>query len=244
MRWPPLRRLTISAGERTVPGAWTIIACRKRFIDDKLADGLSDIDAVVILGSGMDTRGFRLARRSDIPVFEVDLPVNIASKKAAVQRALTTIPNSVHLVGAGLRARRPHWHADRARVPHRYPHVLHLGGRHAVSDRGRRSHHARRTAGRPRRKQAGLHLCPPRLHRRHQHVRREDLVQALQAAAAGVEVRPRARRNRRIRRHIRLATGRTGRSRVLPEALHSDRPGAISPPPIWSGRRTARSVDP
>ena len=37
MRWPLLRRLTIALGERTVPGAWTIITCRKRFIDDKLA---------------------------------------------------------------------------------------------------------------------------------------------------------------------------------------------------------------
>jgi methyltransferase (TIGR00027 family) len=98
LRWPTLRRLTVSAGERTVPGAWTIITCRKRFIDDKLAEALSDVDAVVILGSGMDTRGFRLARSSDIPVFEVDLPVNIARKRAAVQRALTAIPHSVHLV--------------------------------------------------------------------------------------------------------------------------------------------------
>jgi methyltransferase (TIGR00027 family) len=98
MRWPALRRLTVSAGERTVPGAWTIIACRKRFIDDKLAEALSDIDAVVILGSGMDTRGFRLARKSDIPVFEVDLPVNISRKTAAVHRALAAMPNSVALV--------------------------------------------------------------------------------------------------------------------------------------------------
>jgi methyltransferase (TIGR00027 family) len=98
MRWPPLRRLTIALGERTVPGAWTIITCRKRFIDDKLAESLSDMDAVVILGSGLDTRGFRLARRSDTPVFEVDLPVNIARKKAAVHRALTAIPSAVHLI--------------------------------------------------------------------------------------------------------------------------------------------------
>ncbi len=100
MRWPLLRRLTIALGERTVPGAWTIIACRKRFIDDKLAESLSDIDAVVILGSGLDTRGFRLARRSDVPVFEVDLPVNIARKKAAVQRAITA---DSHLGSSGRR---------------------------------------------------------------------------------------------------------------------------------------------
>ena len=98
MRWPLLRRLTISAGERAVPGAWAIVACRKRFIDDKLGESLPDIDAVVNLGAGMDTRGLRLARRSDIPVFEVDQPVNIARKKAAVARAMGTVPASVHLV--------------------------------------------------------------------------------------------------------------------------------------------------
>jgi methyltransferase (TIGR00027 family) len=98
MRWPLLRRLTIAAGERAVPGSWSIITCRKRYIDDKLGEALGDIDAVVILGAGMDTRAYRLAHRSDVPVFEVDLPVNIARKKAAVQRAIGGTPASVHLV--------------------------------------------------------------------------------------------------------------------------------------------------
>lgn len=98
MRWPLLRRVTISAGERAVPGSWALIACRKRYIDDKLDEALGNVDAVVILGAGMDTRGYRLVRRSDIPVFEVDLPVNIARKKAAVQRAIGVMPTSVHLV--------------------------------------------------------------------------------------------------------------------------------------------------
>jgi methyltransferase (TIGR00027 family) len=40
----------------------------------------------------------RLARRSDIPVFEVDLPVTIERKKAAVQRAIGALPSSVRLV--------------------------------------------------------------------------------------------------------------------------------------------------
>jgi methyltransferase (TIGR00027 family) len=98
MRWPLLRRMTIAAGERAVPGSWSIITCRKRFIDDKLGEELPDIDAVVVLGAGMDTTGLRLARRSDIPVFEVDLAVNIERKKAAVERALGAVPASVHLV--------------------------------------------------------------------------------------------------------------------------------------------------
>ncbi len=98
MRLPLLRRLMIAAGEKTVPGAWTLITCRKRFIDDKLDEALPEVDAVVILGAGLDTKGLRLAQRSDIPVFEVDLPVNIARKNAAVRRAVAIVPASVHLV--------------------------------------------------------------------------------------------------------------------------------------------------
>jgi methyltransferase (TIGR00027 family) len=98
MRWPLLRRLTMSAGERAVPGSWALIACRKRYIDDKLDEALADIDAVVNLCAGMDTRAYRLARRTDLPVFEVDLPVNIARKRVAVQRAIGELPASVHLV--------------------------------------------------------------------------------------------------------------------------------------------------
>jgi methyltransferase (TIGR00027 family) len=98
MRWPLLRRLTVWASERTVSGAWTLITCRKRFIDDRLDQALPDIDALVILGAGLDTRGCRLARRSDIPVFEVDLPVNIERKTAAVRRAIGAVPASLHLV--------------------------------------------------------------------------------------------------------------------------------------------------
>jgi methyltransferase (TIGR00027 family) len=98
MRWPLLRRLTVSAGERTVPGSWSLIACRKRYIDDKLDEALENIDSVVVLGAGMDTRACRLARRSDIRVFEVDLPINIERKKAAVQRALGGVPASIDLV--------------------------------------------------------------------------------------------------------------------------------------------------
>lgn len=98
MRWPLPRRLAISAGERTIPGCWALIACRKRYIDEKLDEALGDVDAVVILGAGLDTRAYHLARRSDLPVFEVDLPVNIDRKTAAVHRAVGYVPPSVHLV--------------------------------------------------------------------------------------------------------------------------------------------------
>ena len=74
------------------------MACRKHFIDDKLDEVLDDIDAVVILGAGLDTRAYRLTRRVRIPVFEADQPVNIARKANTVRRVLGAPPLSVRLV--------------------------------------------------------------------------------------------------------------------------------------------------
>jgi methyltransferase (TIGR00027 family) len=97
---PPalMRRLMMAAMERDGPGLWANMTCRKRYIADKVTEALDSIDAVVLLGAGLDTLAYRLARRSVIPIFEVDQPVNIERKAAAVRRVLGTIPSSVHLV--------------------------------------------------------------------------------------------------------------------------------------------------
>lgn len=97
-RLAPIRRTVVQASERNAPGLWANIACRKRYVDDNLAAALGDIDAVVVLGAGLDTRAYRLARHSDLPVFEVDLPINVARKHNTVARVLGTVPSSVRLV--------------------------------------------------------------------------------------------------------------------------------------------------
>ncbi|MFB1299378.1 SAM-dependent methyltransferase [Mycobacterium sp. pW049] len=93
-----LRRAVVSAIDRSGPGLWASIACRKRYIDERLSDPLNDTDTVVILGAGLDTRACRIARHSDMPVFEVDQQVNSELKAAVLQRALGSVPPSVHLV--------------------------------------------------------------------------------------------------------------------------------------------------
>ncbi len=109
MRWlvaatrpAPLRRGFIAAMERSGPGLWVNLTCRKRFIADRVDEAVGEhvakIQAVVILGAGLDTLAYRLARRSPIPVFEVDQPVNIARKAATVRRVLGGLPLSVRLV--------------------------------------------------------------------------------------------------------------------------------------------------
>ncbi|MEB3030876.1 SAM-dependent methyltransferase [[Mycobacterium] nativiensis] len=96
-----LRRGFVAAMDRSGPGLWANLTCRKRFIADRLDEAVSDVpnvDAVVILGAGLDTLAYRTARRTRIPIFEVDQPVNIARKAAAVRRVLGAPPLSVRLV--------------------------------------------------------------------------------------------------------------------------------------------------
>lgn len=93
-----LRRATVSAIDRSGPGLWASIACRKRYIDERLSDPLNDTDTVVVLGAGLDTRACRIARHSDLPVFEVDQQVNSDLKASVLQRVLGSVPPSVHLV--------------------------------------------------------------------------------------------------------------------------------------------------
>jgi methyltransferase (TIGR00027 family) len=97
-RFAPLRHAVIGASERSGPGLWANLACRKHYIDDNLEQALGDIDAVVVLGAGFDTRAYRFARHSELPVFEVDQPLNVDRKRKVVARVLGSPPASVRLV--------------------------------------------------------------------------------------------------------------------------------------------------
>jgi O-methyltransferase involved in polyketide biosynthesis len=46
--------------DKSGPGLWTNLACRKHHIDDKLDESIGSADVVVILGAGLDTRPYRL----------------------------------------------------------------------------------------------------------------------------------------------------------------------------------------
>lgn len=70
---------------------WASIVCRKRLIDERLTAALPDIDAVVVLGAGLDTRAYRLPV-TETQILEVDQPVNIARKAAVVRRELPPQP--------------------------------------------------------------------------------------------------------------------------------------------------------
>ncbi|PSL53225.1 methyltransferase (TIGR00027 family) [Saccharothrix carnea] len=92
---PRVRDLLIRLSDKAAPGVWGSIACRKRYIDEQLVEAAADgIRTVVVLGSGLDTRGHRLAVPAGARVFEVDLPVNVEAKRrrVGVPDGITPVP--------------------------------------------------------------------------------------------------------------------------------------------------------
>lgn len=107
-RWRPIERLLIKASEDLIPGIWGSMLCRKRYVDDKTRNALAaGVESVVILGAGLDDRAYRIPGLDRTPVYELDLPGNIAYKQKAVRRVLGTIPDSVHLVPVDFEDRTP-----------------------------------------------------------------------------------------------------------------------------------------
>lgn len=94
----PLRQGFLSLIERGFPGTRAGF-CRKRYIDDKLVEALGrGFDTVLILGSGLDTRAYRLPQLSTLPVYEVDLPQTIAYKERKLRQLYGSVPPRVMLI--------------------------------------------------------------------------------------------------------------------------------------------------
>ncbi|EFQ82614.1 methyltransferase, TIGR00027 family [Aeromicrobium marinum DSM 15272] len=74
--------------ERTPLIAFTTsVLCRHAFIDAHLLEALPEVDQVVVLGAGYDSRAYRFAREiGGRPVFEVDL-APLSRRKAALVEA-------------------------------------------------------------------------------------------------------------------------------------------------------------
>jgi methyltransferase (TIGR00027 family) len=103
----PILDATHSGGEdRFLQIAYWWVILRDRFVDDvvKLAvDG--GCEHVLNLGSGYDTRFFRIRRSNGEPVetFEVDLEDTITHKRHCIERAVGTVPPELHLIPLDLR---------------------------------------------------------------------------------------------------------------------------------------------
>ena len=89
-----------TAERLSLAGLATSGLCRYRFIDEHLLAALPDVEQVMILGAGYDTRAYRFATQiGPRPVYEVDLPP-LSRRKAAVVAAQSELFGhaSVHRV--------------------------------------------------------------------------------------------------------------------------------------------------
>jgi methyltransferase (TIGR00027 family) len=95
-RW--IRDWLIGLSEKSNPGIWGGLLCRKRYIDEKVEASRNEIEAVVSLGAGFDARPFRLPALSGLPTWEIDQHENIEAKEKRLRKALGAIPASLKLV--------------------------------------------------------------------------------------------------------------------------------------------------
>jgi len=96
LRW--MRDWLIGTSEKSNPGIWGGLLCRKRYIDEKITASRNEIDAVVNLGAGFDTRSFRLPVLAGLPIWEIDQRENIEAKEKRLRKALVSIPANIKLV--------------------------------------------------------------------------------------------------------------------------------------------------
>ena len=98
LRSAPARDWMVQQTERSLPGIWGGMMCRKRYIDEKLTETSRKIEAVVNLGAGFDTRAYRLPALANLPIWEVDQPENIKPKHARLLKLFGEVPSHVRLV--------------------------------------------------------------------------------------------------------------------------------------------------
>jgi len=82
--------------ERLSPGLTAWVLTRHRYIDDCLARALAgDLEQVVLLGAGYDTRAYRFAGQlRGRPVYEVDFPTTSRRKARIVARRAGELPEA------------------------------------------------------------------------------------------------------------------------------------------------------
>ncbi len=69
------------------PGLMALMTLRTEFFDETLREALGQVEQLVILGAGWDTRCYDLPTDAGVRFFEVDAPATSRAKQAAVAKA-------------------------------------------------------------------------------------------------------------------------------------------------------------
>ncbi len=93
-----IRNYFIDISEKIIPGIIGGQICRTKFIDDKTLQVLEDVEQILILGAGLDTRAFRFKGIEEKIIYEIDLPDVQKNKKKKLVKYLGALPTNVQYI--------------------------------------------------------------------------------------------------------------------------------------------------
>ena len=93
-----VRDKTSRLSDNIIPGIISAQICRTKYIDDKTLSVLKDVEQILILGAGLDTRAYRLDGIDQKIVYEIDLPDIQRVKKKGLKKYLGKLPTNVHFI--------------------------------------------------------------------------------------------------------------------------------------------------
>jgi len=93
---PILRPLISKIIQKKIPGAFSSGVARTKYIDDLLQKIIAaDVEQVIILGAGFDTRALRLDFLRSIPIIEIDHPNTSNFKIEAFKKCIGELPENI-----------------------------------------------------------------------------------------------------------------------------------------------------
>jgi methyltransferase (TIGR00027 family) len=91
-----IRNYVVKTIQRKIPGALSSGIARTKHIDDLLQNTVSnDVEQLMILGAGFDTRALRLDFLNSIPVIEIDHPNTSNFKIKILEKKIGALPKNV-----------------------------------------------------------------------------------------------------------------------------------------------------
>ena len=98
MKLPLLRKWMTSAFDKQTKGIFGGLICRTKYIDEKTLFETKNVQQILILGSGLDTRAYRFKELKSCKIFEVDLASVQDFKKAKIEKHFGSLPSNVSYV--------------------------------------------------------------------------------------------------------------------------------------------------
>jgi len=92
MHW--MRDWMIALSKKSNPGIWGGLWCRKRYVDEMLVTARNELQQVVNLGAGFDTRAYRLPSLSGVPFWEIDQYENTRAKGSQLRKVFGAVPST------------------------------------------------------------------------------------------------------------------------------------------------------